>query len=366
MHACTTIAAGRATTGTGCVIVGHNEDFNGLRMDHGMVPARDWPEGAFLPKEPGRASIPQVRHTHAFYWSEAIRRDMHPNPGCDSALNEHGVFITMNNGGKARADETGDGRSESRVRGQILRIVMERARSSREAAAIASGLLKRHGMARPEWGCIWTVADKDEAWIIQSAGVRSFAVLRVPDDCVAVIPNVFTVRKIPAPGFDAGLSSDDLKDGTDDFSRRFQHPEWFMHPHSMSRFRLATAFLAGSAARPAEASFALKPEITVSADAVKRVLSLHVADGDAAHVDDAGPICRWETMESTVCRFAGDPSETTLFVALGSPCSHGWNEWKPFSPGFVIPRDTGMDDPARRLDEQFAGRKYPQKGAARQ
>ncbi|MCK9330885.1 MAG: C69 family dipeptidase, partial [Candidatus Cloacimonetes bacterium] len=47
--ACTTILVGKDVSGTGCVIVGHNEDDGGRAMvEHGYVEARTWEAGYTL------------------------------------------------------------------------------------------------------------------------------------------------------------------------------------------------------------------------------------------------------------------------------------------------------------------------------
>ena len=60
--ACMTFVAGKKVSTTGQVIVGHNEDDPPpLAIRHGIVPARDWPEGSCLPASAGHcATIPQA------------------------------------------------------------------------------------------------------------------------------------------------------------------------------------------------------------------------------------------------------------------------------------------------------------------
>ena len=69
--ACFTMIVGKDASETGQVMVTHNEDDGGRAMvDHGYVPAQDWPAGTVLPAEEGRAAIPQVSHTLGYYWAQ--------------------------------------------------------------------------------------------------------------------------------------------------------------------------------------------------------------------------------------------------------------------------------------------------------
>ena len=69
-HACMTFVVGKKASATGRVIVGHNEDdWPPYELHHGMLPARDWPAGTFLPATKGcNPHVPQAAHTLACYW----------------------------------------------------------------------------------------------------------------------------------------------------------------------------------------------------------------------------------------------------------------------------------------------------------
>jgi len=367
--ACTTVVVGRQASGTGRVIVGHTEDFDRFRIDHGHVPPRDWPADAMLPQDRACARIRQVPHTYGFYWASAVSR-RGVAPGCDSALNENGVFVTMNYGGKSRVGEReskgcsdgdvrnravdGSAQTEGGVRDQVLRCIAERSATAAAGMQVATNLLTRYGMVGGGW--TWVVADSREAWIVQGVNGSHFVANRVPDDEVAVIPNVLTVRGLPEGTVcSPGLVEEALRRGwvradePFDFSRAYQRPDWFMHAHSVSRFRQAAEILTG---RPwtRDVTFAVRPCGPVTVGTVKRILSSHVVEGPSAHVDDVGPICRNDTGEATVCVFGDKPSETTLDLAFGWPCLFPWIRLRPLSE--PLPGDLEVPDGARRLDEQ--------------
>ena len=322
-------------------------------MDHAVVPARDWPVGAKLPAEAGNAVLDQVSHTLSFYWTSAISPENIPIPGCDSMMNERGVFVTMNFGGRPGTKESEANLLEGGVRDQLLRVIAERASSARHGMELAAAILEKYGQSRP-CGWIWVIADKDEAWVVQSMLGRHYASVRVSDDEVAVIPNVLTVRELPCPGFDAGHSSADVRNGIDDFSRRFQRKDWFMNAHSVSRYRQCAGILLD---KPylGEVRFSLKPKTKVGVETVKRMLSSHAMDGEARHSEESGPVCRDQTAESTVCEMGGETSKAMLYVTSGPPCSNQWKAWNPFGQG--LPEGVSMKHPCRRLDEQFDRKK---------
>lgn len=368
--ACTTVAVGARASATGFVMVGHTEDFDRSRMDHAFVPARDWPAGALLPPDRSCARIPQVPRTYGFYWSSAVTR-RGVCPCCDSALNEKGVFVTMNYGGKSRigsADPGGasDGDVRNRavegagaagdgVRDQVLRCVAERAADAHGGMQVVTNLLSRYGMTGGGW--IWVIADRREAWIVQGVNGRHFVANRVADDEVAVVPNVLTVREPSADTVcSPGLADEAVRRGWSrpgepfDFSRAYQGEDWFMHPHSVSRFRQAAEILTG---RPwtHDVTFSVRPRRRVSARTVKTILSSHVVEGPDAHADEAGPICRTETGEASVCVFGGSPLDTVLDVAFGRPCLYPWIRLRPLAE--PLPDSLAVSDAARRFDEQF-------------
>jgi hypothetical protein len=101
---CMTFVIGKNASRTGRVIIGHNEDDAGHTVvRHGYVPAKDWPEGALVPAEEGRARIPQASHTFGYHWSELAGPEG-GYPWGDGFLNECGVCVTSNNCNGSKED----------------------------------------------------------------------------------------------------------------------------------------------------------------------------------------------------------------------------------------------------------------------
>ena len=196
---CTTILAGKNITESGLVMAAHNEDERGRYVTyHGMLPERDWdlsdPDQALLPAEKGYARIPQVKHTYRSYWVEHV----YPECGAENSdmfLNQNGVLFTSNAASGTKPDEN----DPSLVRNggigyNIRRAVGERAESARHGVQVALSLIAEWGYGPS--GRSYTIADKDEAWIIQVVRGFYYAAARVPDDAVMVMSNHLTIHSL--------------------------------------------------------------------------------------------------------------------------------------------------------------------------
>lgn len=336
--ACTTIIAGRNTTPTGFVLVGHNEDDGGVLFTrHGVVPARDWPEGAVLPAEQGRAAVPQARHTDRMYWSEVKSPAGGPS-NADAFLNEHGVYV-VSNGAMPVRDDPSETLTDGGVEYNLRRIVAERATSSRHGLQIATNLVVKYGYA-PQ-GRMYTIADRNEAWVIQVAHGRRLAVRRVPDDEVAVIPNCFTI-----PGF----------------AQVEQAPRRWRSPRDVYRWQYGLLKLCGGIWTDARFVFSERPQGLVTVDRLTQILTSHYEDLEemiaipeydmkkaAKHEGDVVLICNSGTVESSVCAFGATAAETVLHVAHGRGCEKPYETFRPFAgehPNWADWRD----DASARLD----------------
>ena len=352
--ACTTVVAGKSATATGHVILGHNEDDRGnFEVLHGFVPARTFRAGAKMPAEKGRAEIPQVANTLGFYWSEVKGPSGSPS-FADVFLNEKGVAVVSNNArGKPQDDPSL--LVEGGLAWALRRAVAERAASARDAVDVITNLVSTWGYGAH--GRIYTVADKDEAWIVELVyGRRHFAARRVADDEVALIPNAYTIRT-PAPG--DVLSPDVAAKGAGfDFAREFQREDAWKVPHSQDRWRNMVRIFTGKDWPNDDYPFSVKPSVKVDAALVKKALSTHYegtpdevpvgADGTRHDEEKVTPICRRSTVESSVFEFAAEPAGTRLEFATGSPCKVAYREMFPLKS---IPSDIDRSaDAAMRVE----------------
>lgn len=348
--ACMTFVVGRKASATGRVIVGHNEDdFAPLTVHHGMLPARDWPKDSVLPASPGCcATVPQAAHTLACYWSE-VKFPCGDN-NADSFLNEKGVFVVSNSGGFSR--ERMDDPSlltEGGVQFNVRRAVGERATSARDAVRVIGELVEKYGYAPS--ARIYTVADADEAWLVQVVHGRNYVAVRCPDDEVTVMPNLYTVYEIGSLKPSNVVASADLVanarrkafwdgSGAFNFAKAYQGSyeygpdKLFEHPNNTSRFCQAIRLLTGEEwldGRPFP--FSVKPKkLPFAADDVKALLSAHNPPSKPGmHVPKSRSICASSTVESSVCEFAATPRDTVMFVALGHGCERPYLRFRPFA-----------------------------------
>lgn len=367
-EACMTIVVGKKASSTGHVIVGHNEDDDPpFERHHGMLSARDWPAGSLLPATRGcNAGIPQSPHTLACYWGE-VKFDQ-GDGNADTFLNEKGVFVVSNSGGCSR--ERMDDPSllaEGGVKFNLRRAVGERATSARDGVRILCGLVEKYGYAPS--ARVYTVADRDEAWLVQVVHGRNYVAVRCPDDEVTIMPNLYTVRSLEAWPADGVIASKDLVEnakrkgfwdgnGKFDFAKAYQEsfcygPEKaFEHPSNTERFRQAIRLIAGSEwpeGKPLP--FSVKPgRGTLGVEDVKSVLTAHNAPlVDGRHVRESWLICAMMTIESEICEFASSVGEIRMHVAPGRGCETPYSVWRPFTDPMPAELDES-DTAAERLE----------------
>ena len=362
--ACTAVLVGKKASTTGRVILGHNEDNGGrIAVRYGYVPARDWPAGSVMPSEKGLAVIPQVPHTLGFFWSELKRPSGHvPNTG--TFLNERGVMIVSDNAGRTRED-LGDATrlTDGGIHQNLRRAVGERATSARDAVRIIGELVEKWGYVPA--GRIYTVADANEGWMVQVVSGRHWVARRCPDDAICVVPNHYTIHKIPPKPTDTCMFSHDLVDYAVskgwwnrekpfDFALAYQRPDWVRIPHNTWRQTFLTSQLLGIDWHDETYPFSVKATRKISPEDVKKALSAHpekVIHHNGETDFDSPSACRFKTNESLVCDFGATPAETVLHVAGQPPCETGYSVVKPLA----LPLPASFDDhrAAERLARYF-------------
>ena len=196
---CTSVLVGKAASADGSTMTSHSCDSTTDRTWMDMAPARTHKPGAMAtlwmdpkeskgPNDPDRVpagEIPQVPQTYKFL------NAAYP------IMNEHQLAI---------GETTFDGKRELKSDEGIIdcpelyRLVLERAKTAREAIRIADELTKLHGYN--DYGEAFTFADKDEVWFFEILGPGRgrkgavWAAVRIPDDEVAVSANAPRIRKI--------------------------------------------------------------------------------------------------------------------------------------------------------------------------
>jgi dipeptidase len=210
---CTSIQVGRLATVDGSVITCHTCD-GPYRTWLNIVPHQKWPDKATNKIYSGKlhtetpadlqgilqtGEIPQVPETYQFL------NTAYP------CLNEHGLAI----------GETTIGGREELVNNEgmfmieeVERLMLERAKTAREAIRLASDLVKQYGYA--DYGECITVADGKEVWHFEIFGAGPlqkgavWAAARIPDDQVGISANIPRISEINLKDPDHFMASDNV------------------------------------------------------------------------------------------------------------------------------------------------------------
>ncbi len=197
---CFTILVGKNASTDGSVFVAHNEDD---LNDHNFVDLHKVPRIQHRADEKQRFlddtdSLDEVAETYGYFWITGSKYAE------EQYLNEWGVALTSNSSqSKVLA---GNGKIDHNLR----RIVIERARTAREAVRIAGWIVERFGYASS--GRVYVIADPNEAWVFEVANGKHWIARRVPDDEVAVIPNYYVIDDFQKADTLNFLSSPDIID----------------------------------------------------------------------------------------------------------------------------------------------------------
>ena len=183
---CFSLLAGKDITRDGCVLLAHNEDdWGDLYVDWHKVPRIQHESGSVVTLEKG-GQLEQVPETWSFLWLEM--------PGMqfsDSYMNEWGVTVASNQC-RSREDQP---ELESGGIGYFLRrIMIERAKTAREAVRIGGALVEKFGYHYS--GRTYLIADANEGWMMSVVQGKHWVAQRIPDDQMAIIPNYYTIQEI--------------------------------------------------------------------------------------------------------------------------------------------------------------------------
>ena len=207
LWACYAVVVGKAASADGSVLVGHNEENGGQRvLRFYKIPRQTHAPGAQIDLQFG-GKLDELPETGGFLWSQ--------NPGLaysDGYLNEWGVAV-VSDGCRSREDdyEVLVQRGEIREGGigyMLRRLVAQRAKTAREGMELIGSLVERFGYA--DSGRTYVVADPREAWLVAVVRGRRWAAQRVPDDQVAILPNVYIIGALDLADRDHFRASPDL------------------------------------------------------------------------------------------------------------------------------------------------------------
>ena len=183
---CFTVLAGKYATDDESVLLAHNEDDGGKQTVNlykvPRVTAKDSIEVSL--KNGGKLHLSPT--TFAMIWIEM--------PGMtfsDSYQNEYGVTIVSD---ACRSKEDKPELTDGGIAYWLRRAIVLQAKTAREAVKIGGKLIEKYGYASS--GRTYSIADKNEAWMLSVVNGKHWVAQRVPDDEVAIIPNYYTIGKI--------------------------------------------------------------------------------------------------------------------------------------------------------------------------
>jgi dipeptidase len=210
---CTSILVGKAASADGSTMTSHSCDSTTDRTWMDMVPHQKHAPGEMAnvyyepkrtkgPDDPDRietGEIPQVPETYA-YLNAAY-----------PIMNEHQLAIGETTFGGKRELVSDKGIIDCP---ELYRLVLERAKTAREAIHIADQLTKTYGYN--DAGEAFTFADPNEVWIFEILGPGKgntgavWAAVRIPDENVFVSANAPRIRKLDLADRDHYLASDNV------------------------------------------------------------------------------------------------------------------------------------------------------------
>ncbi len=347
---CSTVIIGKNASITGKVIMGHNEDDEKCIVQTHLVPRIKHEEGEVIYFADGKAVIPQVSETYAYYWSEV--RTVGGISFADCFVNEWGVAVATNSCRPSK-DSTGSHTDNPDAYGigyGLRRLVAERAKNAREGVAVLAELVEKFGYFSSR---SYQVADKDEAWVVQIPKGYNIVAKKVADDEIYYIPNWFTIHNIDfddkdqyycspniiSHAIENGWYTPDKEGDFSDFDFAKAYQEGDLKFSSIIRSRNAWRLLKNveldlDYIKP----FSMKADRKYSSEDVKKVLRCHYegttddeTDGYRRnpHRCDFTSICNDNTIESVIIEFNEDINLTRMLRAATRPCTTPYVPWYP-------------------------------------
>ena len=200
-YACTNLIVGKNASKDGSVIVSYSCD------DYGAYGFMN-----FLPHaKHGKGEMRALYHYETNNYLGEIP-EAEETYGVVGLMNEHQLTIHETTfGGREELCDTLTGLFDY---GSLMYVTLQRARTAREAIAVMSSLVERHGYGSE--GESFTIADPNEAWIMEmigkGPGVKGavWVAVRIPDDCICAHANQSRIRRFPLKDKDNCLYSKDV------------------------------------------------------------------------------------------------------------------------------------------------------------
>jgi len=196
-YSCTTILVGKVVTSDGSVIHAHNEDMGFLAV------GRLWAEKAATHNteemlEIPYVVIPQAEKTYQYWASGNTPVSTDSGISTEKSRPYDSVLIGMNQWGVSMScnwmwSKEINMSAQGIRRYAIRQLILERAKTARDAVNIIGGFIDQYGQA--DWGGLgYCLADPNEAWIVETT-THHWVARRVKDDEILVVANRFTIGK---------------------------------------------------------------------------------------------------------------------------------------------------------------------------
>jgi len=211
---CTTITIGKSASADGSVMTSHTCDSHRTRAWLTVTPKTDHKKGSMVTlvtrmpndslamptyKYEASGEIPQVEHTHGFI------NTAYP------CMNDQQLAIGESTFGGRESLQSAKGQIDCQ---QLVRLMLERSRTAREAIEMADELTAKYGWN--DAGECLTIADTKEVWHFEIVGSGKgnvgaiWAAQRVPDGEISVNANASRIREIDLDEDDYFMASDNI------------------------------------------------------------------------------------------------------------------------------------------------------------
>ncbi|TKJ42263.1 hypothetical protein CEE37_00875 [candidate division LCP-89 bacterium B3_LCP] len=354
---CFTIIVGKDASADGSVLVAHNEDAGPpVIVNHYKIPRKTHPAGSTVELMEG-GYIEQVPETYSYIWSEIP--DLYFS---DSFVNEWGVCITSN---ACPSREDRPEFSDGGISKMLRHILIQRSKTAREAIELAGELVERFGYDSS--GRTYTICDPDEGWLFAVVHGRHWLAHRVPDDQVAMIANVYSIREVDLNDYKNVIASDDIlsyaskrgwlnpEDGFD-FAATYAHRQALADTNNFGRQWSGLCQVTDERLKlNSKLPSSLEPNRKLDVTDMMKILRNHHEGTDldlqepssgSPHQAGKSTICSWATQTSFIAQLRSDlPREVGLvyWACLGSPCISCYTPFcfgiDKFPEGFALDGD---------------------------
>ncbi|MHC4680408.1 MAG: dipeptidase [Planctomycetota bacterium] len=331
-HRCTTVIVGKDATADGSVLLGHNEDWGVYEIPLRWSPGKKHKPGTTMKLKNGQV-IPQVEQTYSFIWLAANW----------NGINEHQVAIA-DNAVYCRKELSGqEGGADLQ---DLVRIMLERSRTAREAVRIMGTLIENYGYRSPSGGfSTFSIADPNEGWWMEVIGGGLWVARRVPDDSFVVIANRLRMGEVDLKDTSQFLANTNLieyakqrnwydpKQGDFSFSQVYGPQKGGRSPGNSRREWRGNCLLGGREFDETRNPLTAVPDKKLSPRHVMTLLRDHYEDTKYDLTNGYKKGSPHHTSERTICRMATDTSTVTQlrswlppeigglsWFSVGTPC----------------------------------------------